>query len=237
MSDLSSLQPCDGSDPRHLPTRRLHPDWPPKTTMSVNTDILPTRHSLIERARSRNDSKTWEDLLDYYESFIRKILLRMGFRGMDLEDVRQQVLLKLWQGLKSYKRDPGRARFRNWLSTLIRNSAINWIKAQRQNKREFILQSGDLERIASEGPEIEQLIEQEWQRHVVTLAIENLQQVFSGKALEVFALSLEGESVESIAATLDLRKESVYVLRTRVKARVRQEIARLQHELEGDHHE
>jgi RNA polymerase sigma-70 factor (ECF subfamily) len=205
--------------------------------MPVNPDLLPTRYSLIERARSHNDSKTWEDLLDYYESFIRKILLRMGFRGMDLEDVRQQVSLKLWQGLKSYQRDAGRARFRNWLSTLIRNSAINWINAQRQVGRESTLQSDDLERIATEGPEIEQLIEQEWQRHVVTLAVENLKQVFSGKALEVFALSLEGESVDSIAATLDLRKESVYVLRTRVKARVRQEIARLQLELEGGRHE
>lgn len=201
--------------------------------MPANPDMLPTRYSLIERARSHNDSKTWEDLLDYYELFIRKILLRMGFRGMDLEDVRQQVSLKLWQGLKSYQRDAGRARFRNWLSTLIRNSAINWLNAQRQVGRESMLQSDDLERIASEGPEIEQLIEQEWQRHVVTLAVENLRQVFSGKALEVFALSLEGESVDSIAATLDLRKESVYVLRTRVKARVRQEIARLQLELEG----
>ena len=205
--------------------------------MPVNPDMLPTRYSLIERARSHNDSKTWEDLLDYYESFIAKILLRMGFRGMDLEDVRQQVSLKLWQGLKSYQRDAGRARFRNWLSTLIRNAAINWINAQRKVGREFMLQSDEFERIATEGPEMEQLIEQEWQRHVVTLAVENLKQVFSGKALEVFALSLEGESVDSIAATLDLRKESVYVLRTRVKARVRQEIARLQHELEGNHHE
>ena len=205
--------------------------------MPANPDMLPTRHSLIEKARSRNDSETWEDLLDYYESFITKILVRMGFRGMDLEDVRQQVSLKLWQGLKSYQRDAGRARFRNWLSTLIRNSAINWINAQRQVGRESILRSDDLERIAPEGPEIEQLIEQEWQRYVVTLAVENLRQVFSGKALEVFALSLEGESADSIAASLDLRKESVYVLRTRVKARVRQEIARLQLELEGDRHE
>ncbi len=205
--------------------------------MPVNPDMLPTRYSLIERARSHNDSKTWEDLLDYYESFIAKILLRMGFRGMDLEDVRQQVSLKLWQGLKSYQRDAGRARFRNWLSTLIRNAAINWINAQRKVGREFMLQSDEFERIATEGPEMEQLIEQEWQRHVVTLAVENLKQVFSGKALEVFALSLEGESTDSIAAILDLRKESVYVLRTRVKARVRQEIARLQLELEGGRHE
>jgi DNA-directed RNA polymerase specialized sigma24 family protein len=41
----------------------------------------------------------------------------MGLRGPDLEDARQQVPLKLWQGLKNYKRDEKRARFRSWLST------------------------------------------------------------------------------------------------------------------------
>ncbi|MCH7228814.1 RNA polymerase sigma factor [Haloferula sp. A504] len=201
--------------------------------MPQHPDLLPTRRSLIVRASSGPDGKPWEDLLKYYDSFITKILLRMGFRDMDLEDVRQQVSLKLWQGLGSYQPDEGRARFRNWLSTLIRNCAIDWIRAHRWQHAETSLESEDLERMDPERPEIEGMIEQEWQRHVVDLAIGNLRQVFSGKALQVFALSLRGESVDSIAERLKLRRESVYVLKTRVKARVRLEIARLQLELEG----
>jgi RNA polymerase sigma factor (sigma-70 family) len=202
--------------------------------MPLTPDMLPTRLSLISKARSLHDENAWEELLGYYEPFITKILLRMGFRDADLKDVRQQVSLKLWRGIGFYERDEQRARFRNWLSTLIRNSAIDWIRSQQRHAREFALQPGDVEQINPEMPGIESVIEQEWQKHIVTLAVENLKQVFSGKALQVLALSLKGESVDAIAATLELRKESVYVLKTRVKARISQEIARLRTELEGE---
>ena len=202
--------------------------------MPITPDMLPTRLSLISKARSLHDEKAWEELLGYYEPFITKILLRMGFRDPDLKDVRQQVSLKLWRGIGYYERDEQRARFRNWLSTLIRNSAIDWIRSQQRHTREAAWEPGHLERLHPETPGIETVIEQEWQKHIVTLAVENLKRVFSGKALQVLALSLKGETVESIAALLDLRKESVYVLKTRVKTRISQEIARLRAELEGE---
>ncbi len=195
-------------------------------------DNLPTRHSLIDRARSDTDSPAWEDLLDYYAPFIDKILLKMGLRGADLEDVRQQVLLKLWQGLQSYTRGEGdgakRVCFRNWLSTLIRNAAVDWFRSQRRNHAVQPLTSADEAAFDSEDSEIEGLIERDWQKHILTLAMQNL---------KVFALSLKGESVESIATSLDLRHESVYVLKTRVKTRLSQEIAQLRTELEGQSHD
>lgn len=200
----------------------------------MKPDMLPTRHSLISKALSLHDEGAWRELLGYYDPFIMKILIRMGFRNADLKDVQQQVSLKLWKGIDSYQKEDHRARFRNWLSTLIRNSAIDWIRSQQRHGRETVLHQGDLEYIDPERSGIETVIEQEWQKHVVTLAVENLKQVFSGKALQVLALSLKGESVDSISTILDLRKESVYVLKTRVKVRVSQEIARLRIELEGD---
>lgn len=209
--------------------------------MKTQFDNLPTRHSLIDRVRSNAEAPAWEDLLNYYVPFIDKILLRMGLRGADLEDVRQQVLLKLWKGLQAYARDEEsggkRARFRNWLSTLIRNAAIDWFRSQHRNHVEIPMPSADDAGWDSEDPEIEGVIEEEWQKHILLLAMWNLRQVFSGKALKVFALSLKGESVESIAASLDLRQESVYVLKTRVKTRLSQEIARLRTELEGQAHD
>ena len=200
-------------------------------SMDLPTDSLPTRHSLIEEARSKPDGQAWEELLKHYEPFIDKILLMLGLRGADLEDVRQQVLLKLWRGLDAYRRDDGRARFRNWLSTLIRNTAIDWFRARERGRRhDSLAESVGLD---MESPEIERQIEEEWQKHILAIALQNLRQVFSGKAMRVFSLSLKGESPEEIAASLDLRLESVYVLKTRVKTRLTREIARLRLDLEG----
>ena len=203
--------------------------------MDISTDRLPTRHSLIEEARSKPNGQAWEELLLHYEPFIDKILLMLGLRGADLDDVRQQVLLKLWRGLDAYSRDDGRARFRNWLSTLIRNTAIDWFRKQARGRRHASLaDSGEFD---VENPEIERQIEEEWQKHILAIALQNLRQVFSGKAMRVFALSLKGESPEAIADELDLRLESVYVLKTRVKTRLTREIARLRLDLEGELHD
>lgn len=203
--------------------------------MDFPHDSLPTRHSLIQEALAKPDGQAWEELLRHYTPFIDKILLMIGLRGADLEDVRQQALLKLWRGLDIYKRDEGRARFRNWLSTLIRNAAIDWFRSQERGRRHASL--ADHGGLDVENPEIELRIEEEWQRHILAIAMQNLRQIFSGKAMKVFSLSLKGESPESIAAKLDLRLESVYVLKTRVKMRLTREIAKLRLELEGGCHE
>ena len=62
-----------------------------------------------------------------------------------------------------------------------------------------------------------------------------MKEVFTGNAFEVFALTLEGKSVEEISSELGLRKDSIYVLRNRVKGRLQREIQQLRHDLEvGD---
>ena len=61
---------------------------------------------MILRARGDEESPAWEELLSYYEPFFSMVLQRMGFRGEDLEDPRQQVFVKLWNELEKYeKRD------------------------------------------------------------------------------------------------------------------------------------
>jgi RNA polymerase sigma factor (sigma-70 family) len=200
--------------------------------MDFPHDSLPTRHSLIQEALAKPNGQAWEELLGRYEPFIDKILLMLGLRGADLDDVRQQVLLKLWIGLDTYRLDEGRARFRNWLSTLIRNTAIDWFRSQERGRRHASLaDSGEHD---VENPEIECQIEKEWQKYILSIALQNLRQVFSGKAMRVFSLSLKGEPPESIASSLDLRLESVYVLKTRVKTRLTREITRLRLDLEGE---
>ncbi len=198
------------------------------------TDILPTRVSLLQQAQSSRESAVWDELLLYYKPFITKILVRTGLRGSDLEDVRQQIFLKLWNGLKTYKRDEKRARFRNWLSTLIRNAAIDWYNANRHDRQKLPIDELGVNDLDPHLPEVECVIEKEWQRHIVETAMEQLKSVFSGKAFEVFAYSLQGVSSDEIARRLGIRKESVYVLKTRVKQRLHVEIRRLRLELEGE---
>ena len=64
------------------------------------------------------------------------------------------------------------------------------------------------------------------------MALENISRKFSGKAIEVFKLSLQEQSVEKIAADTGIALKSAYNLRNRVKDKLIKEIARLRGELE-----
>ena len=80
--------------------------------------------------------------------------------------------------------------------------------------------------------ELAKQIEAEWREHIVNLALDHLRSIFSGNAVEVFVRSVEGQSVEKISQELGLTKESVYVLKHRVKKRLVREVYELRRGLE-----
>jgi RNA polymerase sigma factor (sigma-70 family) len=66
----------------------------------------------------------WEEFLALYG----RLILSWGRRGFglqepDAENLRQEVLLRVWKSLKSY--DPARGRFRNWLYACTRNAVFD----------------------------------------------------------------------------------------------------------------
>ena len=81
--------------------------------------------------------------------------------------------------------------------------------------------------------DVEAMIEKEWIAYLSDLAMERMKKVFSGKAVDVFTMSLSGASTEEIAGKLDLKPATVYTLRNRVKARYIKEIHALMEHLEG----
>lgn len=201
---------------------------------NASQDGLKTRVSLLQRARDGESQPAWEELLGYYEPFVSKVLGGMGFRGADLDDARQQVSLRLWKGLRSYERDPERAKFRTWFARLIRNTASNIFRSKRRQPSGPSMDvegAGEVIGLADD-PAIDERVAKEWQEYVVGLALERASTVFSGNAIEVFTRSLAGESVKDIATQLHIKPNTVYILKHRVKTVLLKEIRQLKHDLE-----
>lgn len=142
------------------------------------------------------------------------------------------MFLKLWQRLGTYQKQSEDSKFRSWLAVVIRNVAIDWLRGQKNRDLKRGTDESVDERTIS-APEITVMIEREWQRHVVATALERLKPVFSSNAFEVLRLSLEGVSAEEVGERLSIRSQSVYVLKSRVKKRVQQEIAQIRLEQES----
>ncbi|MBT7959945.1 MAG: sigma-70 family RNA polymerase sigma factor [Akkermansiaceae bacterium] len=189
-----------------------------------------TRLTLVDRARDPDDSQAWDEFTDYYASFIRMVLMQLQAPMDDLEDLSQTILVKLWQNLSTVELGRDHARFRTWLGTVIRNTFYTHCsQAASRKRREANAAVADVT-----APDIEDIIESEWRKHIIALVIERLNASFSGKAMDVFTMTLDGKSVDDIASALELTKDSVYVLRNRVQSRFRKEARQLRSYLEFD---
>lgn len=191
-----------------------------------------TRKSLIIRAQNPDDSQAWEEFVQYYERFIFHVLHRLNVSASDFDDLVQNVLLKLWRSISSY--DSGKARFRTWLGVVVRNAVYDQF-AETQRRRKLLQEELESMQMLEEEPasEIELLIEQEWTQHVTSLAMERIQKLFSDEAVKSFTMSLDGTPAKEIAEELNLSVDSVYTLKSRVKARFIKEIKAVIDELEG----
>lgn len=190
-----------------------------------------TSYTLLHRACDLHDEQAWEKLVEHYRRFIFYILQQMGVGDADIEDVSQQVLFSLTKDLCSY--DQSRARFRTWLSTVIRNAALMHFRKQKTRQNYIRIFGEEQTLVRLENPSaVDQRIEQEWAAYVSGLAMERVREVFIGQAMEVFELSLDGLSAAEIAEKTGLSVSSVYTLRKRVKRRLYLEIRGLVAELE-----
>ena len=195
-------------------------------------DRWKTRKSLILRAKDESDTDAWDEFAKYYERFIYHTLHRLNVSTSDFDDLAQNVLVKLWRSIATYNPDKGR--FRTWLGIVVRNAVYDHF-TQTQRRRELLDQEREILHTLETSPasEIEQRIEQEWANYVTRLAMERIKNLFSVEAVQSFTLSLDGKPAEEIAAELNLAIESVYTLKSRVKARFIKEIKAVMNELEG----
>jgi RNA polymerase sigma factor (sigma-70 family) len=199
-----------------------------QTETNLAKEQWKTRLTLIDRARDPNDGQAWDEFTDYYKSFIRMVLRQLKVPPDDLEDLSQTVLLKLWQSLPTMEMGRDGARFRTWLGTVIRNAVYDHCRQVASRKR----RDNNAAVATVVPPDLEDIIEREWRKHIIARVLERLNASFSGKAMDVFTMTLDGKSVDDIASTLELNKDSVYVLRNRVQSRFRKEARQVRSYLE-----
>ena len=198
------------------------------------SDKWATRHTLLRRAKDNNDDKAWGEFVAYYQKFIEMLIYKMNFSGSEKDDITQKILITLWKKLSVY--DEEQASFRTWMSAVVKNTILNYYRAvSRADKRKHI--AAEQEQLTqflndTTSSHLEKMIEDEWKTYISELALEKISKLFSGNAIEVFTLSLQGVSSSDISHKLGLKKESIDVLKNRVKARFMEEIRFLVTELE-----
>lgn len=83
---------------------------------------------LMLRVRE-GDASAMESLIRRHQNSVYATVARMLNNGPDVEDIAQQVFIRIWRGAKSY--EPS-ARFTTWMFTILRNLVFNEMRRQKR---------------------------------------------------------------------------------------------------------
>ncbi|WDE96561.1 sigma-70 family RNA polymerase sigma factor [Lentisphaera profundi] len=190
-----------------------------------------TSQTLLLKLQSQNDEEAWARFSKEYRPFIYSILKHYQIAHEDIEDLQQDILVKVWKALPDFIYQVERCRFRTWLSRVSRNHCLNFCqsKYQRKIKAEVPVELYD----KSTQPEIDTLAEEEWQVFIADKAWTNIEKLFTDKQKEVFLLVSKGKHQSEAAERLGLEVNTAYVYAKKVKDVYMREIRRLNAELDG----
>lgn len=190
-----------------------------------------TRYTLIERIQNGDDHEAWEDFVGHYKPFIYFLLNQMEIHTSDQDDMVQEILIRLHNKVGQYIQE--RALFRSWLGSVIKNTVKNCLDKNNRRRVNDNEVSNSLKILESYSmSEFEERTEQEWKEYITNQAIEQLRPIFSESMVECFRLTLNNVPVEEIAKQLNIKKETVYIIRTRMGKRVMLKMQELIRELE-----
>jgi RNA polymerase sigma-70 factor (ECF subfamily) len=195
-----------------------------------------TRQSLIDRARDPSDQEAWQEFCDFYQPFIRFILNLNKAPSEHFDDVEQKVLIKLWKKLPEFQHNKDLGKFRTWMSKVIKNTLIDELRLQKNRQRGKEELKLEQQHRDTFNDDFDERIEEEWKIFLTKKALDKVKLRFTGKAMQVFELSMKENSPEEIATKLDLKKNTIYRLKKRVQLALREEIQALQLTYEGTQH-
>lgn len=196
-----------------------------------------TRLSLLHRVRDAGDDGAWVEFVQLYEPLVYRVARRRGLQDADAREVTQDVLLTVANAIESWRPGERQGAFRAWLSRITRNLTVNLlVKQQRQIQG---IGGQDVARLLDELPEPSEsdssLFDEEYQRQLFRRAAEKVRPLVHAKTWDAFwRTAVEGQPVRLVARDLKMQVGSVYAARSRVTARLNEQVRILANEFDQE---
>jgi RNA polymerase sigma-70 factor (ECF subfamily) len=176
--------------------------------------------SLLERLRQPGEQQAWNRFVALYTPLIHFWACRLGLRE-DAADLVQDVFAILLRKMPEFRYDP-QGSFRSWLRTV----ALNAWRARHRRTAGDPAPAGPAPLENLEVPDgLVEFTEAEYRSYLAARAAQLMQAQFEPATWKAFwALVVEGRPVTEVAAELGLTANAVYIAKSRVLARLRQEL-------------
>jgi RNA polymerase sigma-70 factor (ECF subfamily) len=198
-----------------------------------------TRPSLLVRLRDKADQAAWQLFAELYAPSVYEFARRQRLQDADAADVTQEVLRAVMGSIKRLEYDPERGSFRGWLFAVTRHKLADFAKRRYRQEQG----SGDstvqelLEKypapngLATSLDQAQAVWEEECERRLFEWAAERVRLDVTESTWQAFWLTaVEGRNAKEVAVALDLTVGAVYIAKSRVLARLREEVQGVEHD-------
>ena len=204
--------------------------------MKPEAPLLETRSSLIQRLKATINGESWEEFFHTYWELIYNVARRAGLSEADAQDIVQETILKVHNSLDRFEYNRKRGTFKGWLRTVTRSRLNDFFK--KQQRRPALNQpleetADELQNLKDpEGPEIEKIWDEEWNRNLIQAALSRTKKLSSPKQFQIFKCHYIDEwTVRETCRTLGVNAAQVYMAKQRIGKIFREAVETLQEQV------
>ena len=177
-----------------------------------------TSKTLLEKISS-GDEISWDEFYRKYAPVIKAVAKYKGIE-YDADDICQQVMMHFFKQSRTFKFDPGIAKFRTYLGRIVSWKIIDYYRKKREKL--FGEYSGELDAVPVDA-ELDNFYMNEWRKVIISEAEEELKSRVSPKTFQAYQLyAVQGRPVEKVAAFLECSVNQVYQAKKRCFAMMRE---------------
>jgi RNA polymerase sigma-70 factor, ECF subfamily len=183
--------------------------------------MLTTPPSLLERLREAPERDTWEKFVEMYTPLLFAWTRRLGLSEHDAADLVQDLFTVLVEKLPHFQLDKTKS-FRAWLKTILLN---RWRNRQRQQAAENVTRGDSVLKDLAGPVAVPEFEEAEYRRYLVRRALELMQAEFQPVTWKAcWEYVVLDRSATEVAAALNISVNAVYLAKSRVLRRLREEL-------------
>jgi RNA polymerase sigma factor (sigma-70 family) len=203
--------------------------------MNCESDLLPTRWSLLSRLKNWDDQASWQDFFNTYWQLIYGVAMKAGLNDAEAQDVVQETVITVAKNLDQFKTDPAHGSFKGWLLNTTRWRIADQFRRRSPERgqggrpTDATTRTDTVARIPDpSGFRLEAVWDEEWEKNLLTVATENVKRQVSPEEYQIFDLcAVRNSPVKEVAAKLGVKVWKVYFAQKKVGGLLEKEVRKL----------
>jgi RNA polymerase sigma-70 factor (ECF subfamily) len=208
--------------------------------MELDSDeLIPTRWTLIGRLKNIDDQESWREFFNIYWKLIYGVARKCGLTPADAQDVVQDTVLRVCKKMPEFKADPAHGSFKGWLLWQTRGRILDQIRKRKPEavaRKHYSQDSSETpteERVPDPtGNALEQIWDNEWERNLISRALEKLECQVNSQHYQIFVLyAIKQHSPQQVAKVAGVKTNEVYLIKNRLMPHFKQAIKQIEENL------